>query len=273
MENRKIKIADFNVGEDSELLFILGPCVIENYKSLLDNAKNIKSITESEGVNCIFKASYDKANRTSLDSFRGVGLKEGLSMLSEIKNSLGLLVTSDVHSVSDVEEAAQVLDLIQIPALLCRQTDIIVEAAKTGKPVNIKKGQFMAPWDMVKAVDKVYKQGNENVIVTERGSCFGYNYLINDFKAIPRMQRDNLVVIFDATHSVQLPSKGIKSGGEREYVLHLSKAAAAVGVDGFFMEVHESPQDALSDASSMIDFNQLQEIIRIIKKIKGAIDG
>ncbi|MDP8253950.1 MAG: 3-deoxy-8-phosphooctulonate synthase [Candidatus Kaelpia aquatica] len=273
MEKRTIKIADFNVGEGSDLLFILGPCVIEDYASLLENAKNIKSIAEDEKVNFIFKASYDKANRTSLDSFRGVGLKEGLSMLSEIKKSLGVLVTSDVHSPYEVEEAALVLDLIQIPALLCRQTDIIVEAAKTKKPLNIKKGQFMAPWDVLRAVDKVYQQGNKNVIVTERGSCFGYNYLINDFKAIPRMQKDNLVVVFDATHSVQLPSKGVKSGGEREYVLHLSRAAAAVGVDGFFMEVHGNPEAALSDASSMIDFNQLQDTIRIIKKIKGAIDG
>ncbi len=273
MEKRNIKIADFNVGEGSDLLFILGPCVIEDYSSLLENARKIKSIAEDEHINFIFKASYDKANRTSLKSFRGVGLKEGLLMLSEIKKTLGVLITSDIHSPYEVEEAAKVLDLIQIPALLCRQTDILVEAAKTMKPVNIKKGQFMAPWDMVKAVDKIYQQGNKNVVVTERGSCFGYNYLINDFKAIPRMQKDNLVVIFDATHSVQLPSKGVKSGGEQEYVLHLSRAAAAVGVDGFFMEVHSDPETALSDASSMIDFNQLQETIRVIKRIKGVING
>jgi 2-dehydro-3-deoxyphosphooctonate aldolase (KDO 8-P synthase) len=273
MKKRNIKIADFNVGEGLQPLFILGPCVIEDYKSLLENAKNIKSIAESENLRVIFKASYDKANRTSLKSFRGVGIKEGLAMLFEIKKSLGFLITSDVHSPQEVEEAAGVLDLIQIPALLCRQTDIIVEAANTGKPINIKKGQFMAPWDMVKAVAKVYGQGNNNVMATERGSCFGYNYLINDFKAIPRMQKDNIVVIFDATHSVQLPSKGTKSGGEQEYVLHLSRAAAAVGADGFFMEVHQSPKNALSDASSMIDFNQLKEIVKVIKKIRGAIDG
>ncbi|MDP8215735.1 MAG: 3-deoxy-8-phosphooctulonate synthase [Candidatus Kaelpia imicola] len=273
MKKRTIKITDFNVGEGSDLLFILGPCVIKDYASLFENAKQIKSIAESEQISFIFKASYDKANRTSLDSFRGVGLKEGLSILSEIKKTLGILITSDIHSPYEAEEAASVLDLIQIPALLCRQTDIIVEAAKTGKPVNIKKGQFMAPWDVLKAVDKVYQQGNKNVIVTERGSCFGYNYLINDFKAIPRMQKDDLIVIFDATHSVQLPSKGVRSGGEQEYVSYLSRAAAAVGVDGFFLEVHENPEEALSDASSMIDFKQLQEIIRVVKKIKGAADG
>ncbi|HEO63789.1 MAG TPA: 3-deoxy-8-phosphooctulonate synthase [Candidatus Omnitrophica bacterium] len=273
MKERKIKIADIAAGEKCSLLFILGPCVIEDYESLLDNAKSIKQVAEKEKVNFIFKASYDKANRTSSGSFRGPGLKEGLAMLAQIKKTLGIWVTSDIHSPQEAGPAAAALDMIQIPALLCRQTDIITAAAETKKPVNIKKGQFMAPWDMIKAVEKAYRAGNDNICVTERGSSFGYNCLINDFRSIPRMQEDNLVVIFDATHSVQIPSKGIQSGGESRYVSHLARAAVAAGCDGLFMEAHTKPEHALSDSKSMIDLKQLAEIINLAKKIKESIVG
>ena len=271
MASRKVKINNLEVGAGSDLLFILGPCVIENYKSLLKEAQMIKNIAQEEGINFVFKASYDKANRTSLESFRGPGLKEGLKMLQEIKKALDILITSDIHTPSQAAEAGQVLDLIQIPALLSRQTDLIVEAARTNKAVNIKKGQFMAPWDMLKAVNKVKASGNENVIVTERGSCFGYNYLVNDFRAIPRMQKDGLVVIFDATHSVQLPSKGVVSSGEREYIPYLASAAVAAGADGIFMEVHENPQESLSDAASMLSLSELKNVIRKLKKVRRAV--
>ncbi len=271
MSARHIKIANLEIGKGCGLVFILGPCVIESYESLLKHAKKIKEIADEENINFIFKASYDKANRTSLDSFRGPGLKEGIRILKEIKRELDILVTSDVHTPDEAAFAGEVLDLIQIPALLSRQTDLIVAAAKTNKPVNIKKGQFMAPWDMVKAADKVRASGNSNVCVTERGSCFGYNYLVNDFKAIPRMQKDGLVVIFDATHSTQLPSKGKQSLGESEYVPYLAKAAAAVGADGLFMEVHEEPGKALSDSASMIELSKLKNLISNIKKIREAL--
>ncbi len=271
MDNRNVKIGNLTVGKKQDALFILGPCVIESFEALLDNAKEIKKIAAQEEINFVFKASYDKANRTSLKSFRGPGIKDGILMLKDIKEELKIYVTSDVHTPDEVSMVKDVLDVIQIPALLSRQTDLIVEAAKTGKPLNIKKGQFMAPWDMIKAVDKAYKTGNRNVLVTERGTCFGYNYLINDFRAIPKMQEDGLVVIFDATHSTQLPSKGVESSAENEYVSPLLCAAAAVGADGFFMEVHSSPQEAKSDAASMVDFETLRGLIKKIKKIRESI--
>jgi len=269
--DRQIKIGNLKIGKECDLVFILGPCVIESYESLLKHARAIKEIADEENINFIFKASYDKANRTSLDSFRGPGLKEGMKILKEIKDELNILVTSDVHTPREAAFAGEVLDLIQIPALLCRQTDLIVAAAKTNKPVNIKKGQFMAPWDMVKAADKVRSSGNSNVCVTERGSCFGYNYLINDFKAIPRMQKDGLVVIFDATHSTQLPSYGIQSGGENEYAPYLAKAAVAIGADGLFIEAHEEPDKALSDSASMMKLADLRSLISSVKKIRGVL--
>lgn len=252
-------------------MFILGPCVIEDFGSVLEEARILKEIADGENINFIFKASYDKANRTSLNSYRGPGLEEGVKILAEVKKELDILVTSDVHTPQEINQVADVLDLIQIPAFLCRQTDLVVEAARTGKAVNIKKGQFMAPWDMIKIVEKAYAQGNENILVTERGSCFGYNYLVNDFRAIPRMQKDGLVVIYDATHSVQLPSRGKESGGEREYVPYLVNAAVAVGVDGLFLEVHKNPDQALSDSASMLPLNQLPEIITSAKRIREAI--
>lgn len=268
---RRVKIGNLEVGEACPLLYILGPCVIESYESALQHAIKIKELASQEGISFIFKASYDKANRTSIKSYRGPGLKEGIRILKEIKKKLNILVTSDLHLPQEVEKVKDVLDLIQIPAFLSRQTDLIVEAARSGKPINIKKGQFMAPWDMLKAVEKAYAVGNRNVMVTERGSCFGYNYLINDFRAIPRMQKDELVVIFDATHSVQIPSQGAKSGGEREYVPYLVRAGVAVGADGIFMEVHQNPSRALSDRSCMVNFRLLKELIRSAQSIRRAI--
>ncbi|MDP8233380.1 MAG: 3-deoxy-8-phosphooctulonate synthase [Candidatus Saelkia tenebricola] len=271
MNKRCIKISNLEVGQGHKMLFILGPCVIESLESLMEHAKEIKEIANSEDLQFIFKASYDKANRTSLNSFRGPGVKEGIKMLKEVKQELGILVTSDVHTPQEVSEVSDVLDLIQIPALLSRQTDLIVEAGKTGKPINIKKGQFMAPWDMVKAVDKVRTQGNSNVCVTERGVCFGYNYLVNDFKAIPRMQKDGLVVIFDATHSTQLPSYGVESSGEHEFIPYLARAAVAIGADGLFAEVHKNPIEALADSTSMLKLSNLKGLIRDVKRIREAL--
>jgi 2-dehydro-3-deoxyphosphooctonate aldolase (KDO 8-P synthase) len=272
MKQRRVKIGDIEVGQGCPLLFILGPCVIESYESVFEHAKQIKQICEEEAVSFIFKASYDKANRTSHKSFRGPGIKEGMRILKEVKDKLGLLVTSDIHTPQEAEVVKDVLDLIQIPALLSRQTDLIIEAARTGKPINIKKGQFMAPWDVIHAVEKAYSVGNENVIVTERGTCFGYNYLVNDFRAIPRMQEDGLVVIYDGTHSVQIPSgKGFASSGERKFVPYLVRAAVAVGVDGIFLEVHKEPDKALSDSANMIDFGTLRSLIRQAKLIREAL--
>jgi 2-dehydro-3-deoxyphosphooctonate aldolase (KDO 8-P synthase) len=272
MIKRIVKIKDLVVGENYPIFLILGPCVIENYNQALSHAKEIKSICEKEKINFIFKSSYDKANRTSIKSYRGPGLKEGLRILKDIKDKLGIYVTSDVHCKNDVEKVAKVLDLIQIPALLSRQTDLIVEAAKTGIALNIKKGQFMAPWDVIKACEKAYSTGNKNILVTERGTVFGYNNLVNDFRAIPIMQKMGLVVVFDATHSVQTPSGlGESSGGRREFVRYLARAATAIGCDGLFFEVHKNPDKALSDSQSMVDFKELNLIIKEIKKIRNAI--
>ena len=270
---RRVKIGNFDVGEGCDLIFILGPCVIESYESLLEEAKAIAKIAQEEKIRFIFKASYDKANRTSINSFRGPGVKEGKKFLKAVKEKFNFLLTSDVHLPQEVEEIWEVLDLIQIPAFLCRQTDLIITAARTGKPLNIKKGQFMAPGDMVKVVEKAYSVGNRNVLITERGTCFGYNYLVNDFRAIPRMHRDNLIVIFDATHSVQIPSQGKESGGEREYVPYLTYAAVAAGADGIFLEVHKNPERALSDKATMIDYDTLREIIRKTKSIRKALEN
>ncbi len=274
MKTKKIKIGNITVGGGSPLVLIAGPCVIESADSVLRLAAKIKEVADKAGVPFIFKASYDKANRSSAGSFRGPGIEEGLEILSSVKKELGLPVLSDVHSVSEVERAAGVLDVLQIPAFLCRQTDLVVEAAKRAKALNIKKGQFMSPQEMSNVVDKVESAGGENLLLTERGTFFGYNMLVNDFRALSIMRGTGYPVVYDATHSVQMPGgKGTVSGGQSEFVIPLSRAAVAVGCDALFLEVHEEPGNAKSDGPNMLDLKGLEECLRQVTTIEKAVIG
>jgi 2-dehydro-3-deoxyphosphooctonate aldolase (KDO 8-P synthase) len=251
------------------MIFILGPCVIESRQTAYNIADNLKSITGKFGVDFIFKASFDKANRTSLDSFRGVGIKEGLDILAAIKKDFKVKVLSDVHCLSQVDRAAEVLDIIQIPAFLCRQTDLILKVSRTGKTVNVKKGQFLSPYDVKFIIDKIISCGNEKIMITERGTFFGYNNLVVDFRSFGIMKEFGYPVIFDATHSVQRPAAaGKESAGDREFVLPLVKAAVAFGVEGIFCEVHPEPEKALSDKATSIDFSGVEKIIESTLRIK-----
>ena len=263
-----MRIGNIEVGPDKRFLIIAGPCVIESWDILFNTAKALKSLSSELNFSLVFKASYDKANRTSIDSFRGPGLESGLEMLHDIKRQLGLELLSDVHEEHQCAPAGKVLDVLQIPAFLCRQTDLIVAAARTGKAVNIKKGQFVAPRDMVNSVKKVRDAGNPNVFLTERGTTFGYNNLVVDFRSIPIMQENDCPVIFDATHSVQLPGGGgTVSSGQRQYVPTLAKAAVAAGCDGMFMEVHPNPDVAKSDGPNQVPLSQARELITQCLKI------
>jgi len=256
MEN-PVAIADFWVG-NGDLVMIAGPCVIESAELTLSIARTLKDYAAELDLPLIFKASYDKANRTSLASFRGPGLARGLEILARVRDEVGLPVVSDVHQVADVEPAAQVLDVLQIPAFLCRQTDLVVAAAATGKAVNIKKGQFMAPWDMRPVVDKAFSTGNRRVLLTERGAMFGYNNLVVDFRSLPLLRRLGCPVVLDVTHSVQLPGgQGTCSGGQREFILPLARAGVAVGVDALFMEVHPDPDKALCDGPNSLPLSRV----------------
>jgi 2-dehydro-3-deoxyphosphooctonate aldolase (KDO 8-P synthase) len=268
MMTKEIKIRDVLIGGSSFVL-IAGPCVIESAGHCLDTAKSIKDITHKLNVPFIFKSSFDKANRMSLESYRGPGIKKGLEVLNKVKQQLKLPVLSDVHCISEIKEAAVVLDIIQIPAFLSRQTDIVVAAAKTGKAVNIKKGQFLAPWDMLPIIKKVESTGNKRIIITERGVSFGYNNLVTDFRSLAIMREFGYPVIYDATHSVQLPGgRGNSSGGQRKFVEGLSRAAAAFGCDGLFLEVHPAPDKAPCDGPNMIDLKQLEKLLKQVKKIE-----
>lgn len=261
-----------DVGPGNDLVLIAGPCVIEDPKTTLSIARFLKELTAELGIPFIFKASYDKANRTSLQSFRGPGMAEGLQILAGIKNELSVPVLSDVHSRSEVAAAAQVLDIIQIPAFLCRQTDLILEAARTGKPVNIKKGQFLSPWDMVPVTEKITSTGNRQILLTERGSMFGYSNLVVDFRSIHIMQGTGFPVIFDATHSVQLPGgAGTHSGGQREFAPILAKAAVAAGADGIFIEVHPDPDRARCDGPNSLPLTILRDLISRLKALRRLI--
>jgi 2-dehydro-3-deoxyphosphooctonate aldolase (KDO 8-P synthase) len=258
----KVSISDFVVG-NGDLIMIAGPCVIESAEATLSIAQALKDYARELNLPLIFKASYDKANRTSVTSYRGPGLTKGLEILARVKDEVGLPVISDVHQVSDVAPAAEVLDVLQIPAFLCRQTDLLVAAAKTGKAVNIKKGQFMAPWDMSQAVDKVLATGNRRVLLTERGTMFGYNNLVVDFRSLPIMRSLGCPVILDVTHSVQLPGgQGTCSGGQREYIPLLARAGVAAGVDALFMEVHPDPDAALCDGPNSLLLSEVLPLWR-----------
>lgn len=270
----KIKIANKIVlANDLPLSVIAGPCVIENKKETFDLAKKLKEICLKEKINFVFKASYDKANRSSINSYRGPGLEKGLEILAEIKEKLNVPVLTDVHCACDVEKVAKVVDIIQIPAFLCRQTDLVVECAKTKLPVNVKKGQFMAPEDISQVINKI-KGFNNNISLTERGASFGYRNLVVDYRSIEIMKQFGYPVIFDATHSVQRPGGlGTASGGDRQYVLPLAKAASAIGVAALFVEVHKNPDKALSDGANSIDIKMfkamLNQTIKIDKLVKG----
>ncbi len=252
-------------------IYIAGPCVIESEDLTLDIARRLKAITDALDVRFIFKASYDKANRTSLSSFRGPGIEEGLRILQRVKDEAGVSVLSDVHDVHDIDRAAAVLDVIQIPAFLSRQTDLLVEAAKTGKTVNIKKAQFTAPEDVQYAVDKVVQSGNDDILLTERGTIFGYNNLVVDFRSFSIMRGLGFPVIFDATHAVQVPSRGGRSSGNREFVLPLARAGAAYGIDGLFTEVHPDPERALCDGPNSLHLDTVPELIRSVLAIQACI--
>lgn len=251
---------------------IAGPCVIEDEAVTLRIANRLKAMTDPLGIPLTFKASYDKANRTAITSFRGPGLTDGLRILARVKETVGLPLLSDVHRISEVAPAAEVLDVIQIPAFLCRQTDLILAVARTGKPVNIKKGQFLAPWDIANIIDKIRSVSSVEPMITERGVMFGYNNLVVDFRGIQIMQRTGCPVIFDATHSVQLPGgAGTRSGGQREFAPVLARAAVAAGADGIFLEVHEDPDKALCDGPNALPLDQLPSLLTQLIAIKKAI--
>ncbi|MEW6079340.1 MAG: 3-deoxy-8-phosphooctulonate synthase [Thermodesulfobacteriota bacterium] len=266
-------VGRIHIGGGEPLVLIAGPCVIEDEDSTFRTAEFLKSVTNELRLPFVFKASFDKANRTSIHSFRGPGLDEGLSILKKIKETLGVAVISDVHLPEQVEAAAEVLDIIQVPAFLCRQTDFILRAAGSGKTLNIKKGQFLAPWDVKNIVEKASSSGNRNILITERGTMFGYNNLVVDFRGIPIIQKETRKpVIFDATHSVQLPGGGgSRSGGERAFAPLLAGAAVAAGADGIFMEVHEDPEKALCDGPNSLYLDSVRGILLKLQAIRDAI--
>ncbi|MBW2039500.1 MAG: 3-deoxy-8-phosphooctulonate synthase [Deltaproteobacteria bacterium] len=265
---KEVHIGRVTVGGNNPLVLIAGPCVIEGEEFSISLARRLKEVSLDFGIPLIFKASYDKANRTSISSFRGPGLVEGLRILKRVKEEVGLPILSDVHRISEVPRATEVLDVIQIPAFLCRQTDLLVEAGRTGRPVNIKKGQFLAPWDMANVLEKVTSTGNEQILLTERGTSFGYNNLVNDMKSLPVMRGLGYPVIYDATHSVQLPGgAGKASGGRREFVPYLARAAVGAGVDGVFLEVHPKPEQALSDGANSLELDTLPSLLKQLMAI------
>lgn len=272
-EQRELNIGEkIKIGGSLSLFLIGGPCVIENEGHAVFLAKKIKEVCKELEIPFIFKASYDKANRSSLASYRGPGFPDGLQILENIKNTLDIPVLSDVHETSQVERAAQTLDIIQIPAFLCRQTDLLVEAARTGKPINIKKGQFLAPHDMKNIVDKIMNQGNSDIILTERGTSFGYNNLVFDVRSIPIMKKLGFPVVIDASHSVQKPGgKGSSSGGDAEFIPHVAAAGIAAGANGLFLEIHDDPSKALSDGPNSFTINHLNELLSTLLRLKNAI--
>lgn len=270
MSNRVAKLAQYSVGPNQPLLLIAGPCVIESAEHCLRMAEAIAAIARRYELPYVFKASFDKANRTSIHSFRGPGLHDGLAILDRVKQTLGMPVLSDIHEAAQAAPAGQVLDCLQIPAFLCRQTDLLVEAARTGKCVNIKKGQFLAPEKMQNAVEKVREAGNENVMLTERGATFGYERLVNDMTAL-QVMRDYAPVIFDATHSVQYPGGAQQiTAGKREFIPLLTRSAAAAGIDGLFLEVHDNPSAAKSDAATVWPLDQLDGLLASCVRIRAA---
>ena len=263
---------NIQVGPGQPLLLLAGPCVLESEAMAREVATETKAICTRLGINFVFKASFDKANRTSISSFRGPGLNKGLEILARLRQDLHLPIVSDIHEPAQARPAGEVLDIIQIPAFLCRQTDLVYGAAKTGKPVNVKKGQFMAPEDMKNVIGKMEEAGNPNLALTERGASFGYHNLVVDMRSFPIMRQFGYPVIFDATHSVQLPGgMGNTTGGQREFIPYLARAAAASGVDGFFMEVHDNPPEGLSDSTNMLYLSSLEGLLKDLIAINDVV--
>ena len=264
---KEVKITDKITVGNGKIFLIAGPCVIESENLVMEVAKKMKEITDKLGINYIFKASFDKANRSSISSFRGPGIDKGLEILARVKEKYGVALATDIHEPWQCEKAKEVIDLLQIPAFLCRQTDLLVAAAETGKAVNIKKGQFLAPWDMKNVVNKFCEVGNENIMLCERGATFGYNNLVVDMRGLLEMRKFGFPVVFDATHSVQIPGgKGDSTGGNREYVYPLARAAVSVGVDGIFAEVHPDPDKGLSDGPNMLKLENVEGILTNLLK-------
>ena len=268
----------FNFEEETNnkepFVLLAGPCVIESEEQVLYIAKFMKELSEELKINYVFKASFDKANRSSINSFRGPGIQKGLEILKKVKENFNIPIVTDIHDVQQIEEVAKVADIIQIPAFLCRQTDLLVAAGKTNKIINVKKGQFLAPWDCNNIVDKIKTTGNHKIVLTERGTSFGYNNLVVDMRSLQIMRSQGIPVIFDATHSVQIPGgNGTSSSGNREYVANLARAAIASGVDGIFMEVHPDPENALCDGPNMLSLTDVKELLIILKKIDEIVKG
>lgn len=259
----KVQVGNFQIGGGEPLVLLAGPCVLEGLERCLYIGRTIKDITQRLGIPYVFKASFDKANRSSYHSFRGPGVKEGLRMLQQIKDELQVPVVTDIHETTQAEPAAKVADILQIPAFLCRQTDLLHAAAVTGRVVNVKKGQFLSPADMRNVVDKLHGSGTNQILLTERGASFGYNNLVVDMRSLPIMRSFGYPVIFDGTHSVQIPGgAGTTSSGKREFVEYLVRAAAGVGIDGLFLEVHDNPEEALSDGPNMVYLDHLEEMLK-----------
>ena len=276
MENKSVKCGKINISNTRPFTLIAGPCQLENEKHALDIAAELKKITEKLGVGLIYKTSFDKANRTSLKGKRGAGLEKSLPIFDKIRKDVGIPVLTDIHSIEQCHKVSPHVDILQIPAFLCRQTDLLIAAAKTGKVINVKKGQFLAPWDMVNVTKKIEDSGNKNILVTERGASFGYNTLVSDMRSLPIMAKNGYPVVFDATHSVQQPGgMGDKSGGQREFVEHLSRAAVAVGVAAIFMETHPDPDNAPSDGPNMVPLSEMENLLtqlvaidKLVKNVK-----
>ena len=267
-----MEIGGLTISEKGPFFVIAGPCVIEDEPTTLRVASSLRETSELLGIPIVFKSSYDKANRSSLQSFRGPGIVKGLEILRKVKKETGLPILSDIHEVEEVKRAAEVLDLLQIPAFLCRQTNLLVAAGRSGVPVNIKKGQFLSPWEMEQAIRKVESTGNRRIILTERGTFFGYNNLVVDIRSIEVMKGYQYPVVFDATHSVQLPGNaGTCSGGQREFISPLAKAAVAAGAHGLFMEVHPDPESALCDGPNSYPLDQIRPLLSLLKQIHGLV--
>ena len=268
MNNHKIKCSNFEISNKNPFTLIAGPCQLESEEHALKISTELKKITSELGVNLIYKTSFDKANRTSLKGKRGLGLDKSLPIFEKIRKEVGVPILTDVHTIDQCSIVANHVDVLQIPAFLCRQTDLLIAAAKTGKIINVKKGQFLAPWDIENVIKKIEESGNKNILITERGASFGYNTLVSDMRSLPIMSKFGFPIVFDATHSVQQPGgMGEKSGGQREFVPHLARAAIAVGVGAIFIETHEDPDNAPSDGPNMVPLSELKELLKKLIEI------
>ncbi len=272
MENKLVKCCKLNISNTSPFILIAGPCQLESEKHALEVCSELKKITNKLGLGFIYKTSFDKANRTSLKGKRGVGLKKSLPVFDKIKKDLDVPILTDVHTIEQCQIVAKHVDVLQIPAFLCRQTDLLIAAAKTGKVINVKKGQFLAPWDMINVTKKIAESGNENILITERGASFGYNTLVSDMRSLPIMAKNGYPIVFDATHSVQQPGgMGDKSGGQREFVEYLARAAIAVGVAAVFIETHPDPDNAPSDGPNMVPLSKMPDLLKKLIEIDNLI--